>query len=172
LHTLHVLGLIAGWLVVVVLVAAGIAGNVLPILPGAPLVLGGLLLGAALDGFSRVGWWTMGILGALTVLSMVLDMVASAWGVKRLRASSWAVWGSVLGGLLGIVLGLWGVLLGPFVGAALGEFLYLGKSRQWQVWRSTQVGIAAWVGLAVGAALKIAVAVIMVALFCADLWLY
>ena len=69
------------------LVFAGLAGAVLPALPGVPLVFGGLLLAAWADGFVRVGWLTLVVLGVLTAVSFAIDFAAAALGAKRVGAT-------------------------------------------------------------------------------------
>ena len=54
------------WTAAVLLIVAGLAGTVLPALPGPPLVFAGLLLGAWIDGFNKVGGWTLTILAILS----------------------------------------------------------------------------------------------------------
>jgi uncharacterized protein len=75
------------WIVAVLLVLAGLAGTVLPVLPGTVLVFAGLLLAAWLQNFSEVGGWAVAALGALTLLSFVVDFAASALGARRVGAS-------------------------------------------------------------------------------------
>src|SRR3546814_15376182 len=65
------------------MVIVGLAGTILPALPGLPLVFGGMLLAAWADGFERVEWWWLLVLGALTALSMVIDFWATAAGADR-----------------------------------------------------------------------------------------
>ena len=103
------------WLTVVALVALGIAGAVLPALPGVPMVFAGLWLGAWIDGYARIGTGTLIVLGVLTALSLLIDFVASALGAKRVGASPKAVTGAVLGSLVGLFFGLPGIILGPLV---------------------------------------------------------
>src|SRR6185503_9744575 len=57
------------WPLAAALVILGVAGTVLPALPGAPLVFAGLLVAASIDGFQKVGWFTLGVLGVLTLVS-------------------------------------------------------------------------------------------------------
>ena len=54
-------GTTLGWIAVILLIIAGLAGTVLPALPGTILVLGGIVLGAWLDDFTRVKWWVVTI---------------------------------------------------------------------------------------------------------------
>ena len=62
------------------LVLAGLAGTVLPALPGVPLVFAGLLVAAWTDGFERVSWGWLALLGVLTLSSIVVDLWAGAAG--------------------------------------------------------------------------------------------
>jgi len=148
------------FLVAVALVATGVAGTVLPALPGVPLVLAGLALAAWRDGFEHVGGWTLALLVALTVLSFAVDVAGAALGLKRTRASGWAVGGALAGLAIGVFFGLPGLLLGPFAGAFVAEWLVRRDLRQ-----AGRVGLGAWIGLVVASALRLAVAFAMVAVF-------
>lgn len=152
--------LIAGLLVIV-----GIAGVILPALPGVPLVFAGLLLAAWGDGFHHVGWIALTVLGLLTLLSVVVDIVASALGAKGLGASRLAMVGAILGSLLGLLFLPWGVLAGPFVGALLGEYLH---SRRLGL--ATKVGAATFLGMVIGAALKLGLVMAMLGVFALAWW--
>jgi hypothetical protein len=71
------------WGLALLMVLGGLAGAVLPALPGVPLVFGGLVVAAWADDFQRVGWVTLTFLGVLTVASFVIDFAATALGAKR-----------------------------------------------------------------------------------------
>ncbi len=150
------------WILAVILVIIGIAGTLLPVLPGVTFVFGGLLLAAFAEDFHKVGVWTLIILGVLTALAMAVDFFAAALGAKRLGASRQAIIGATVGTVAGIWFGLVGLLLGPFVGATVGELL----ARQ-DFGQASKVGFATWLGLALGAALKVAIAFTMVGVFLA-----
>lgn len=148
------------WALALLAIAVGVAGTVLPVLPGAPLVWLGLLLAAWIDGFERVGGWTLLLLGLLAMSTFAVDFAASAAGARRVGASRQAVLGAALGVLLGLPFGLPGLLLGPFVGAAAGE---LWRVRDWR--RAGKVGLGATLGFALGVAAKLAVVAAMLGLF-------
>ena len=74
-----------------ILVLVGIAGIVLPALPGVPLVFAGLLAAAWADDFTRIGWPTLLVLGVLTVISLVVDVLSTTLGAQRLGASRLAL---------------------------------------------------------------------------------
>jgi uncharacterized protein len=151
----------------VALVAVGLAGIVLPALPGTVLIFAGLLLAAWTDGFARVGVGTLVLIGVLGAVSYTIDFVAASVGAQRVGASRRAMIGAALGTLLGLPLGLPGVIFGPLVGAVIGEF-----SVHRDLSRAGRAGVAAWIGFAVGAAVKIALAFAMVAVFLAAFFLF
>jgi hypothetical protein len=149
------------WLVLaVVLVCAGVAGSVLPALPGVPLVFAGLLLAAWAGDFQQVTWIPLVVLGLLTVISFVIDFAATALGAKRVGATKLAVLGAALGTLGGLFLGLPGLILGPFVGAVAGELLSHGRMQQ-----ATRAGLATWMGLVFGTLAKLALVFTMLGVF-------
>ena len=142
------------------LVFTGLAGSILPALPGVPLVFGGLLLAAWADDFQRVSWVVLVILGLMTVLSFAIDFAATAMGAKRVGASKLAIVGALIGTLGGLVLGLPGLIFGPFVGAVTGEMLTHGEMQ-----RATRAGFATWVGLVFGTLTKLALVFTMLGIF-------
>ena len=155
------------WILAILLVGIGVAGVVLPALPGAVLIVAGVWLAAWADGFARVGKGTVLLIAVLGALSYGVDFVAAAFGAERVGASRRAVIGAALGTLLGLPFGLPGLILGPLAGATIGEFTV-----HRDISRAGRVGVAAWLGFAVGAAVKIALAFAMVAVFLAALFLF
>jgi len=146
--------------IAVVLVLVGLAGTVLPALPGLPLVFAGMLLGAWAGGFEYIGIPVLVVLGLLTLFSLVVDFWATALGAKRVGASRLAVAGAVVGTFVGIFFGFIGLFAGPFIGALAGELLH---SRR--VGHATRVGFGTWMGVVFGTVLKLALAFTMVGLF-------
>lgn len=151
------------WLLAALLIVAGFAGLILPMLPGIPLVFAGLVLLAWAENFAYVGWITLTLLGVLAALSYGIDLLASALGAKKFGASPRAVVGAAIGAFVGIFFGLPGIVLGPFVGAVIGEFS--GKAT---LKGATHAGIGATLGLLFGALLKIALAFTMIGVFIVD----
>jgi uncharacterized protein YqgC (DUF456 family) len=148
------------WVVAVLLVLVGIAGTVLPALPGTPLVLIGLILAAWADGFQKVGWFPLAVIAGLTVLSLLVDFAATSLGAKRVGASWLAVAGAAVGTIVGLFFGLPGLLLGPFVGAVLGEYLVRRNRDQ-----ALKAGVGTWVGIVLGTAGKLALIFMMIGVF-------
>lgn len=154
------------WLLVVLLVLAGLAGTVVPALPGVPLVFAGLFLGAWIGGFQAVGWVTLAVFAALTVLALVIDFIAGAFGTRYAGAGARAFWGATIGAIAGLFFGLPGIILGPFAGAVIGE---LSGGRDWR--QSGRAGLGAWLGVIFATALKLAIAFLMIGLFVLRVWL-
>ena len=148
------------WILAGLMIAIGVVGTVMPALPGAVLVLGGAVLAAWIDDFTRVSAWTLGVLAVLTVLSFVAEYVAGLLGARKAGASRLALVGAALGTVAGIFTGLIGLLFLPLAGAALGEFL-----SQRNLMRAGRVGVATWIGLLVGTAVKVAIVFTMVGVF-------
>ncbi len=147
-------------LLATLLVLGGLAGSVLPILPGLPMIFGGLLLAAWADQFQRVGSITVGVLAVMLVIGLTLDFIAGSLGAKRVGASPKAVLGATLGSIVGIFFGLPGLVLGPFVGAVIGELAARRGLEQ-----AASSGVATWVGLLLGTIVKLALGLAMVGVF-------
>ncbi len=157
---------IPGWILAVLLVVIGLAGTVLPALPGVPIILVGLLLMAWMDGFAAVSASTMVWLGVLALLSVVIDFLATAEGARRFGAGRLAILGATLGLLIGLFFGLAGILFGPFLGAVAGHLL--GKAN---LEDSMRAGVGASVGVVIGTASKILIGAIMLVWFALAWWL-
>lgn len=148
------------WLASVVLVLVGLAGIVLPALPGTLFVLAGLVLGAWIDDFHRVGVFAVTVIAVLAVLSWLMDYVAALLGARRAGASGEAIAGAAIGTVAGIFMGFIGVLFMPLVGAAVGEFIARRNHQQ-----ALRVGIATWLGMLAGMLAKFVLAFAMIGVF-------
>ncbi len=146
------------WLGAVLCLAAGLAGLILPAIPGPPLLFAAALLAAWAEDFVHVAGFTLTLLGVLALLGVIGDFVAGALGAKKFGASPRAISGAMIGAVVGMFFGLPGILLGPFIGAAIGEF---GHSRN--VPGAGMAGVGATVGVILGTAAKVAVGIAMLA---------
>jgi len=142
------------------LILAGIAGAILPAIPGVPLVFAGMLLAAWADHFQHLGVFTLSLLGFLGLVALLVDFVAGMLGAKRVGASTRALWGATLGTFAGLFFGIPGLLLGPFVGAVIGE-LSAGSAMN----KATSVGVGTWLGLLFGTLAKLALCFTMLGIF-------
>jgi len=152
--------IILGWILAVLMIIVGLAGILLPALPGVPVILFGLVLIAWLDGFINVGVYTLLGLGLLAVLSVIIDFLATAEGARRFGAGRHAILGATLGLLVGIFFGLPGIIFGPFVGAMLGHL-----ASKANLDASLRAGVGATIGVVVGTVAKGVIAAIMLIWF-------
>jgi uncharacterized protein YqgC (DUF456 family) len=151
------------WVLAALLVATGIIGTVLPALPGPILVLAGLILAAWADGFSRVGFFVLIVLGCMTAFAHVIDLYTTAKGAERFGASRRAAIGAALGLFFGgLLFQIPGLLIGPFIGAVIGEYTVQRKLAP-----AGKAGVGAWLGLLTGIALKLGLVFGMIAVFLA-----
>ena len=130
---------------------AGLAGSVLPVLPGPPLTYIGMLVLQVSD---RVQFSTTTLVVALVlvVISLVLDYIAPIIGTKYYGGGKWGEWGCVVGTILGLfVFPPWGFILGPLVGAIVGELLQ-GKDSN----AAIKAGFGAFIGFFFGIDCQIA----------------
>lgn len=148
------------YLVAALLVLVGVAGIILPALPGVPLVFVGLLIAAWTEGFNRVGWVPLLVLGVLTVISIIVDVVSTVVGAQKVGASRLALLGAAIGTIVGLFFMPIGLFAGPFIGALIGEYLH-GR----HLGQATKVGMGTWLGIVLGVALKLALAATMIAVF-------
>lgn len=152
------------WIASAALIAIGLAGTVLPVLPGTLLVWLGIVIGAWIDDFTRVGSITIALVSVLGLLAWGLDYAAGLLGAQRAGASRLALLGAAIGTVLGLFMGLVGVLFMPFVGAAVGEYLARKEEH-----RAVKVGLFTWAGMMLGMLAKVVLSFVMVGVFVAAL---
>lgn len=159
------------YLLAAALVLVGLAGTVLPALPGLPLVFAGMLVAAWAGDFQQVGVPMLILLGVLTLVSLAVDFWATALGAKRVGASRKAIIGAMLGTFGGLFLGPIGLLLGPFVGALAGELLHRRSLGSSDLGDAAKIGLGTWLGILFGVVLKLGLAFAMLGLFALAWWL-
>jgi uncharacterized protein YqgC (DUF456 family) len=148
------------WVAAVAMIGVGVAGVVLPALPGIVFVYGGIVLAAWAGSFQQVGAGTLGVLGLLALVGLAIDYVATAIAAQRAGASRSGLIGAALGTVAGVFTGLVGLLVLPLVGAAIGEFLARRDAL-----RAGRIGLATWIGLLAGTAAKLAIVFAMLGVF-------
>lgn len=153
------------YVVVGLLMVVGLAGSVLPILPGSGLILLGAGIYAFATDFTPIGWGRLGILAALAVAGYLISNLAGIAGARRGGGSRWAVYGALAGFVVGIFLGPFGLVLGPVVGAVIGEWL-----RTRDVETSLRSGVGAGIGVIAGTAAHFALSLAMIGLFLWWIW--
>lgn len=145
------------WVILgVLLMIAGLAGCVLPFLPGPPLCFVGLLLQQLKTDppFSATFLW---IWAAVTVVVTLLDYVIPLYGTKKFGGTRYGVWGCTLGLIAGFFFGPLGIIIGPFVGAFIGEMMANANTHQ-----ALRAAVGSFVGFLLGTVLKLIVCGVMV----------
>lgn len=142
------------------LVLLGLAGIILPALPGVPLMFAGMLLAAWAGSFAKIGVVTIVVLGVLAAIAVAADVLATLLGAKRFGASRMALVGAALGALVGLFFGPVGLIVGPFLGALAGEML---SGSHWK--QATHAGFGAALGFVLGTLAKIAISFAMLGVF-------
>lgn len=148
------------WIVAVLMIVVGVVGTVLPALPGVVFVFAGIVLAAWINGFTLISGWTVGLLAALTLLGFLVDYLATLFTAQRAGATVPGLIGAAVGTIAGVLSGLWGLIFMPLAGAAIGEYIAHSDAL-----RAGRVGLATWLGLLLGAVLKLAVVFTMVGVF-------
>jgi uncharacterized protein YqgC (DUF456 family) len=150
------------WVIAVLLVIAGLAGIVLPAVPGTVLIFAGLWLAAWSDHFMRVSAGTIVVLGIVTAATYFVDVAMMALGMKHLGTSRRAMVGAAIGTTVGLFFGLPGLIIGPFAGAVVGEL-----TAHRDLTRAGRAGVAAWIGFVIGTIVKVGFAFVMIGIFLA-----
>ena len=145
------------WIILgLILCVVGIAGSLLPLLPGPPIAYVGLLIQQLRDPnpFSAKFLW---IWAGVIVLTIVLDYFIPIWGTKKFGGTKYGVWGCTLGFLAAFWMGPWGAIIGPFAGAFIGEYLANQHSQQ-----AFKAAVGSFAGFLAGALLKMVVCFVMI----------
>ncbi|MBN2236217.1 MAG: DUF456 domain-containing protein [Bacteroidales bacterium] len=134
----------------IILLLVGLAGAILPVIPG-PIIS---YLGLVSLYFSTHQPYSdrfMFIWAALAIGITALDNIVPILGTKKMGGSKKGVWGSVIGLVFGLLfLGPFGILIGPFVGAVLGELIG-GKELN----LALKAGFGSFLGFLTGTILKL-----------------
>jgi uncharacterized protein YqgC (DUF456 family) len=152
---------IAGWIIVIVLFAVGLAGAIFPILPGALAIYAAFFIYGFFISFEPFGFWFWTIQTLIVAALFIADYAVNAWGVKKYGGSRASVIGSTIGIIIGpFVIPAFGLILGPLLGAVIGELLAGSNFNQ-----SLKVGFGAVVGLFSSMAVKVVLQAAMIVLF-------
>ena len=136
-----------GWL----LIAIGICGCIIPLIPGPPIAFTALLLAKVLGNHTLPSHTTLLLAAVITIGVTVLDYVVPAIGTKRFNCSRLGTIGCVIGTVVGFFFLPFGVIVGPFFGALIGESVSGKNLRQ-----ASFGAIGALVGFLFGVIIKLA----------------
>lgn len=144
----------------------GIFGSFLPVLPGPPIAWLGLLLLFLTDAVPA-NYWTLGGTFFIAVLVAVLDYIIPAKGTKRFGGSSYGVWGTNIGLIVGLIAPIpLGFIIGPFIGAFAGELIYNSKDKK----RALKAATGSFIGFLASTFMKFFVCMVYLGLFVFLVW--
>lgn len=144
------------WLVLgVILMLVGLAGCILPFLPGPPLCFLALLIQQlqSTPPYTSDFLWTW---AAITIVVTGLDYLIPIYGTKKFGGTKYGMWGCVIGLVGGLWLGPLGLIIGPFVGAFIGEVIGNAGSSH-----ALRAALGSFVGFLFGTLLKLIVCFVM-----------
>lgn len=142
----------------VILFVVGLVGTVLPVLPGAILIYGGMLLYGFMTGFAALDANFFLLQAMALIIIFAVDFLATAAGTKHFGGSNNAVWGAILGTLAGLLIfGPFGIIIGPFLGATLAE---LRRGKQPNL--AFRAGFGTLIGLLGSTILKLSIEILMI----------
>ena len=148
----------------ILFILLGIAGGIIPILPGPPLSYVGLLFLHFTDRYEFTTNFLI-LWGIITVVVYALDYVIPVWGTKKFGGSKRGVWGSIIGLVAGIFFfPPLGIIIGPFAGAVIAEITG-GKDRS----AALKAGFGSFVGFLLGTMLKLIASGMMTWYFFAEM---
>ena len=146
----------------------GIAGAILPVLPGPLTSWFGLLI-LHLTTIIPMNYTFLGITLAVAILIWILDYIIPAIGTKRFGGSKYGVYGTTIGLVIGLLSPIpFGILIGAFLGAFIGELLYDKSGTA----RALKASVGSFIGLITSATLKFLVALVYAILFFTKFWEY
>jgi uncharacterized protein YqgC (DUF456 family) len=144
------------WLVLgVILMLAGLAGCILPFLPGPPLCFAALLI-QQLQSTPPYSTDFLLMWAGITLVVTGLDYVIPVYGTKKFGGTKYGMWGCVVGLVAGLWLGPLGIIFGPFVGALVGELI--GNARSDHALRAA---VGSFVGFLLGTLVKLIACFVM-----------
>jgi uncharacterized protein YqgC (DUF456 family) len=150
------------WIVVIALFLVGLAGTILPTLPGNILIFAGALVYGIFTGFEEVAFRVLAVLAGISIGAQVLDYVAEAYGAKRFGASKYGIWGGIIGAIVGLItFNIVGLIVGVFLGAVIPEMLLGGRSLK----GALRIGYGSLLGFLGGTLMKFILGLVMIGVF-------
>ncbi|MRX37679.1 DUF456 family protein [Flavobacterium sp. LC2016-23] len=144
----------------------GVFGSFMPVLPGLSSCWLGLLL-LYLTTAVENNYWILGITLLITVSITILDYVIPAKGTKKFGGSSYGIWGTNIGLIVGILSPIpFGVIIGPFAGAFIGELIYDSKNHR----RALKAATGSLLGFLASSFINFLFCIIFLGIFISIVW--
>lgn len=141
----------------VILLIAGIAGCILPFLPGPPLAFGSLLL-LQLTSKKPFSEEFLVIWGLVTIAVVLADYYIPIWGTKKFGGTKAGIWGATIGLLIGMFFfPPFGIIVGPFLGALVGELINNSQDSN----KAFRSAFGSFIGFIAGTVMKLGISLVM-----------
>ncbi len=153
---LEIILFIAALLIMII----GLAGVILPVLPGIPLIFGATVLYAILTRFENIDIYLILVFSGLTIFGLIVDYLANYFSVKKMGGTGAGALGAVIGLMIGIFVGLVWIIVLPFVFAVTFELIAGRETHQ-----ALKSGIGSFVGLLFGGLTRFIIGCVMIGIF-------
>lgn len=154
------------WILVIILLIVGLAGTLIPIIPGGLFIFLGILIYALYSDFEILTGEYIALMGVLTLFAFIMDQIGMVAGLKIFKATKRSVWIATIGSVIGLF--IWpplGIIFFCFLGAFSSEY-YEKKNIKQALYSS----FGAIIGFLSGTAFKVILGIVMVISFLGELF--
>lgn len=150
------------WAFTIILFSCGLAGTLVPFLPGTIIISCGVLW-QGIMGTVHLTWWQWLGFVPLIFAGLVIDKITGGVGARAFGSAK----AGIIGALLGIIIApfimtpLLGLILGPFLGALVGEIIFSKKKLR----PAMKAGAGATLGVISGIALEFLIGIMIISWF-------
>lgn len=148
-------------IITILVIILGIAGTILPMIPGIPLVFLAILVYGWMEGFKLITGNYLLIIGILTLLSIAFSYLSAVLGARHFGSGRLGLWGALIGTFAGLLLfPPIGLLIGPFAGAFIGEYISVQDTE-----KAIKAAFGSLLGLFTGVVFNLAIGIYMLVTF-------
>ncbi|MDR1762147.1 MAG: DUF456 domain-containing protein [Bacteroidales bacterium] len=147
-----------------ILLLIGLAGCIIPVIPGLPLCYAGLLL-LSFSMHVDISLTFLIVWAVVVIVIQVLDFYLPIWGTRKYGGTKYGMWGSTIGLIVGIVFSPIAMIIGAFAGAFIGEKLANTNTKL-----ALKAAFGSFMGLLLGTVIKLAIAIYMIVYYCIAIW--
>jgi uncharacterized protein YqgC (DUF456 family) len=147
-----------------IMILVGIAGSVLPILPGPAICYAALWLQQWRENRPFTTKFLL-VWGGVIVVVLLLDYLVPVLGTKKFGGSKYGVWGCGLGFLAAFWMGPWGIIFGPLIGAFIGEMIHSNQTHT-----ALKAALGSFLGFLISSLLKLMACIVMGYYLALSIW--
>ncbi len=147
-------------LLTVVLCCVGLAGVILPLLPGTTLILAAMVIHKLLLP-GALAWIPFIWIGLIWALSILADVGGVVLGTRLGGGGKWGMTGAGIGTMIGMFFSLRALFFGSLIGAIAAEKWVAGRSDA----AALKAGVGAAVGFVLSTIIRLACGLAMIGVF-------